>query len=69
MYEAHLFNKPYQDKNKFKHSWDIPKFIQSGNRLDKLDNMTDEMWEIIEGCWQQNPRERLTIKEINLDNL
>ena len=64
LYEAHLFTKPYQDTEKFKYSWDIPKFIQRGDRLPRLDNMSDLIWEIIEGSWKQNPEERLTIKEI-----
>ena len=64
MYEAHLFEQPYNDKKKFKYSWDVPKFIQRGNRLKRLDNISDKMWEIIEGSWKQNPKERLTIQQI-----
>ena len=64
LYESHLFTKPYQDKEKFKHAWDIPIFIQKGERLEKLDNMTDTIWEIIEKSWKQKPEERLTIQQI-----
>ena len=64
LYESHLFTQPYQDKNKFKYSWDIPQFIQRGNRLQRLDNVSDKIWEIIEKCWKQKEEERLTIKEI-----
>ena len=52
------------DKNKFKFSWDVPKFVQRGYRLDRIDNMTDKIWEIIKRCWKQNPDDRPTIQEI-----
>ena len=32
--------------------------------LKRLDNITDKIWEIIEGSWKQKPEERLTIQEI-----
>ena len=64
LYESHLFNKPYQDKNEFKHSLDIPRFIQRGDRLPRIDNMSDKIWEIIELSWKQKPKERMTIQEI-----
>ena len=64
LYESHLFTKPYQDKEKFKHSWDVPQFIQKGSRLKILENMIDKIWEIIEGSWEQNQEDRLTIQEI-----
>ena len=64
LYESHLFTKPYQDKNKFKYSWDVPQFIQKGERLPRLDNMSDLIWEIIELSWKQEANDRLTIQEI-----
>ena len=58
LYECYLFEKPYQDKKLFPHSWSVPQFIQSGKRLNKLDNINDRMWKLINKCWDENPKER-----------
>ena len=42
----------------------IADFITSGDRLEKPENMNDKYYSIIENSWKQNPKERLTINEI-----
>ena len=38
--------------------------IVNGDRLSKVDDMTDEQYELICRCWCQNPKERIEIEEV-----
>ena len=38
--------------------------IINGKRLMKIDEMSDEMFELIENSWLHNPKERKSIDEI-----
>ena len=63
MYEVMKWGEAYP-KSQFKFSWQIASFIQEGNRL-SLDFISNEtMKEIISKSWQEEPKERLTIEEI-----
>ena len=65
MYETWIWNNPYPPTDeRFKFSWNIANFITSGKRLEKPEDMDKTYYEIIEGSWKQEPKERLTITEI-----
>ena len=65
MYEIWIWNDPYPSTDKrFKFPWGIADFITRGDRLEKPDDMNYKYYEIIENSWKQNPKERLTINEI-----
>jgi hypothetical protein len=63
MYEVMKWGDAYS-KELFSHVWDIPNFINSGQRLEKPQCMKEEMFELICDSWQQDPKERYTIDEI-----
>ena len=65
MYEIWIWNDPYPSTDKrFKFPWGIADFITTGKRLEKPNDINETYWEVIEGSWKQNPKERLTINEI-----
>lgn len=43
---------------------DIPKYLKSGKRLDKPDHCKRELYQIMCYCWEGNPNDRLSFKEI-----
>ena len=52
-------------KSQFPHAWNIAFFIVNGKRptsIDKVENY--EMKRLIESCWCQEPKQRLTINDI-----
>ena len=63
MYECMKWGEAYP-KEEFKHEWDIADFVCKGKRLDKLDNMRDDVYSIITECWCEEPKERLEIDEV-----
>ncbi|ELP86900.1 protein serine/threonine kinase, putative [Entamoeba invadens IP1] len=48
----------------FKYTWKIAEFVISGNRLKKRQETPTECYEIIQSCWDQNPKERLQINGV-----
>ena len=60
MYEILGWCEAYP-KSKFRFPWKIAELITSGQRLEKSENMTDEMYSIIDKAWAHNPLERETI--------
>ena len=51
-------------KETYKHEWDIANFICQGKRLDKPDDMRNDMYQLITKCWKQDPHEKLSIVSI-----
>ena len=51
-------------KETFKFPWKIAEFVTSGKRLDKPDNMKDDIYSIISKCWKQEPKERMIIDQV-----
>ena len=51
-------------KEIFRYEWDIADFVCKGKRLNKTNKMRDQTYDLITHCWQQDPKERLTIDEI-----
>ena len=51
-------------KDAFPFPWKIAEFVSSGQRLDKLADMDDEVYDLISKCWPQKPQDRLTIDPI-----
>ena len=48
----------------FKFPWKIAEFVSGGKRREKIDELTDQQYDLITKCWCQEPRERLKINEI-----
>ena len=63
MYECMKWGEAYSG-DKFKFSWKIANFVISGKRLDKPNNMNDDIYSLIIECWKQEPKERLEITQI-----
>ncbi|ELP84151.1 protein kinase, putative, partial [Entamoeba invadens IP1] len=63
MYEVFGWNYAYPKKT-FKFPWKIAEFVTLGKRLERKENIPENLYQIIEKCWKQNPNERMTI--INL---
>ena len=63
MYEVFNWKQAYSTKE-FKFPWKIAEFVASGNRLKRLDSMIEEQYSVIQQCWEQEPNDRLTIKEV-----
>ena len=51
-------------KQKFEFEWDITDFVVPGGRRPQAENMTDDEYDLITKCWNDDPSERLTIDEI-----
>ena len=65
MYVTWIWKDRYPPTDpRFKFAWGIANFITSGKRLSKPEDINDKYYEIIENSWKQNPKERLTINEI-----
>ncbi|ELP92316.1 protein serine/threonine kinase, putative [Entamoeba invadens IP1] len=63
MYECLRWKEAY-DKQTFKFPWKIAEFVISGKRLDKLECITKQQFEIIEKCWEENILKRITIQDV-----
>ena len=63
MFETMKWGSAYP-KEIFRYEWDIAEFICKGKRLNKTNKMRDQTYDLITHCWQQDPKERLTIDEI-----
>ena len=57
MYEIFSWNDAYP-ADAFPFPWKIAEFVSNGNRLGRVDDFTDEEWEVVEKCWAQNPKDR-----------
>ena len=57
--EAYPTNDP-----RFKFAWNVAEYIMSGNRLERPSTMNEELCEVVNGSWCENPKERFTIEEI-----
>ncbi|GAB1225967.1 hypothetical protein ENUP19_0270G0001 [Entamoeba nuttalli] len=51
-------------KTEFKFPWKIAEFISTGKRPNIIQEVEEDIKEIIEKSWQQEPKERITIDEI-----
>ncbi|BFU26778.1 Protein kinase domain/Protein tyrosine kinase, putative [Entamoeba histolytica] len=51
-------------KSEFKFPWLIAEFITMGKRPNIIKEMEEDIKEIIENSWQQEPRERISIERI-----
>ncbi|PAV69205.1 hypothetical protein WR25_01548 [Diploscapter pachys] len=52
--------RPYQDIA----SSDLVNYLREGNRLPKPELCPDEMYELMEKCWNMNPEDRLSFDEL-----
>ena len=65
MYETWIWNDPYPPTDsRFKFAWSIANFVSEGKRLSKPEDMNYKYYEIIENSWKQNPKERITVQQI-----
>ena len=63
MFEGFSLMPTYPNSN-FPHPWDVANFVSAGKRLQKLSSMTEEQYLLIDQCWKQDPKERMTIKGV-----
>ncbi|ELP87179.1 tyrosine kinase, putative, partial [Entamoeba invadens IP1] len=63
MYECFGWSEAYNTK-RFHFSWNIAEFVVSGNRLERREEIPEEIYEMIQMCWNQNPRDRCTIQSV-----
>ncbi|ELP92957.1 protein serine/threonine kinase, putative [Entamoeba invadens IP1] len=63
MFETISWREAYP-KSEFKFPWKIADFVNGGNRLQKLDCMTNEQYELISNCWEHEKEERITIETV-----
>ena len=57
MYEIFSWADAYPVES-FPFPWKIAEFVSNGNRLGRVDDFTDEEWEVVEKCWAQDPKAR-----------
>lgn len=58
MYEMYTFGKvPYTTMN---HD-EVLVFLQEGKRLERPEDMPENLYEIVTTCWMEKPEERLKI--------
>ncbi|KAL7713736.1 Serine/threonine protein kinase HT1 [Entamoeba marina] len=62
-YES-ISNKTPYDTPDFPTPWAIAQFICTGKRLQRPNNTSNELWSIVEKCWDSNPDNRPTMKEV-----
>ena len=48
----------------FKFSWKIADYFINGYRLEKPNDMNEDVYYLITQCWSKEPRDRLTIEDI-----
>ena len=63
MYEVFAWEEAYP-KKEFKFPWKIAEFVVNGERRKQTQNMSDEEYQLIQNCWNQNAKERLQIEQI-----
>ncbi|GAB1227985.1 hypothetical protein ENUP19_0367G0018 [Entamoeba nuttalli] len=63
MYEVSIWRNPFP-KEQFKYPWEIADFISEGKRPRKEDIIDDWLFDLIEHCWNQNPKERYNANQI-----
>ncbi|ELP92222.1 protein serine/threonine kinase, putative [Entamoeba invadens IP1] len=61
--ECMKWDEAYENKT-FVYSFQIPDFINKGNRLPKPANVSNEMFAIVQACWDQTPKNRPTTQTI-----
>ncbi|ELP86210.1 protein kinase domain containing protein, partial [Entamoeba invadens IP1] len=59
MYEVFGWCKAYPITT-FKFPWKIAEFVTAGERLERRENIPEKLYQLIEMCWKQNPKERET---------
>ncbi|ELP89376.1 protein kinase domain containing protein, partial [Entamoeba invadens IP1] len=63
IYEVFGWSNAYPIET-FKFPWKIAEFVMSGKRLQRKENIPEKLYQIIEKCWKQNPKERTTIIDL-----
>ncbi|ELP91483.1 protein serine/threonine kinase, putative [Entamoeba invadens IP1] len=62
IFEVISWKEPYL-KDQFKYPWKIAEFVMGGNRLKKLEMMSNEQYDIISDCWSPQMEKRITINQ------
>ncbi|ELP89890.1 protein serine/threonine kinase, putative [Entamoeba invadens IP1] len=63
MYETFSWEDAYKG-DAFEYMWSIASFVMDGKRLEKHKRMTDEIFNVIQKCWDQDKNKRLTIDQL-----
>ncbi|KAL7721647.1 hypothetical protein QTN25_001308 [Entamoeba marina] len=67
MYQACSLKEHIYDPGMFEYQWDVYDFVSKGKRFDRDPIITSEDWIIIEKCWCQDPKSRLTSTELVIE--
>ncbi|ELP90854.1 protein serine/threonine kinase, putative [Entamoeba invadens IP1] len=63
LFNVLVWHNPYQGSC-FKYPWNIANYVVEGKRLEKPNNMEEDLYAFIDDVWTQNPKERPTITVI-----
>ena len=63
MYEVFAWQEAYPNKE-FRFPWKIAEFVMEGKRLQQLENISDDQFELVRNSWCQDSKERLSIDQI-----
>ena len=63
LYESCSFEQPYKSKVLFPNSWSVPMFIQSGKRLEQVEPIQKDCYELICKMWEAEPSERPSARD------
>ncbi|ELP93759.1 protein serine/threonine kinase, putative [Entamoeba invadens IP1] len=63
MFEVFGWSDAYLSET-FKFPWKIAEFVTKGKRLERKENIPETIFQVIEMCWKQNPKERITATDV-----
>ncbi|KAL7719912.1 Tyrosine kinase [Entamoeba marina] len=65
LYETFLEGEAFDPEDpQFAEPWKIPPFVLEGNRPDRVEDMPDALWDLIDECWKQDMNSRPSFQDI-----
>ena len=64
LYETFNEDQAYINDPRFEQPWTIPQFVIEGKRLERNEKMSDDYWNLINACWDQEADRRPTFTQI-----
>ncbi|ELP88014.1 protein serine/threonine kinase, putative [Entamoeba invadens IP1] len=52
------------EKPEFNYMWQVADFVSKGNRLERPQNVDEDIFDLVKMCWRQEPKERPTMREV-----
>ena len=66
LYECFKWGEAYP-KAVFKYPWHVSSFVQSGDRLERPNDMSNDVYDVVQQCWSQNPEDRIGFGCLTID--